>query len=95
MSSRLRGHLNLDDWALTARSGRSRTNRRRHQSVSCEQALYASQALATRNSTLRAHFERASAEETDHLAWTQQRRQIGAAAEVRVFRRSVKITLNS
>ena len=32
------------------------------------QALYASQALATRNSTLRAHFERASAEETDHLA---------------------------
>jgi ubiquinone biosynthesis monooxygenase Coq7 len=39
----------------------------------CAQALYASQALATRNSTLRAHFERASAEETDHLAWTQQR----------------------
>ena len=39
----------------------------------CAQALYASQALATRNPALRAHFERASAEETDHLAWTRQR----------------------
>jgi len=39
----------------------------------CAQALYASQALATRNSALRRHFERAGAEETDHLAWTQQR----------------------
>lgn len=39
----------------------------------CAQALYASQALATRNASLRAHFERASAEETDHLAWTRQR----------------------
>ncbi len=39
----------------------------------CAQALYASQALATSNSTLRAHFVRAGAEETDHLAWTQQR----------------------
>ncbi len=39
----------------------------------CAQALYASQALATRNGALRQHFERAGAEETDHLAWTQQR----------------------
>ena len=39
----------------------------------CAQALYASQALATGNATLRRHFERAAAEETDHLAWTQQR----------------------
>ncbi|MCY7305507.1 MAG: 2-polyprenyl-3-methyl-6-methoxy-1,4-benzoquinone monooxygenase [Rhodoferax sp.] len=39
----------------------------------CAQALYASQALATRNPVLRAHFERASAEEADHLAWTRQR----------------------
>ena len=39
----------------------------------CAQALYASQALATRNAALRRHFERAGAEETDHLAWTQQR----------------------
>ena len=39
----------------------------------CAQALYASQALATRNPVLRAHFEAAAREETDHLAWTQAR----------------------
>jgi ubiquinone biosynthesis monooxygenase Coq7 len=39
----------------------------------CAQALYASQALATRNPALRAHFEIAAREETDHLAWTQAR----------------------
>ena len=39
----------------------------------CAQALYASQALATRNLALRAHFEAAAREETDHLAWTQTR----------------------
>jgi 3-demethoxyubiquinol 3-hydroxylase len=45
----------------------------------CAQALYASQALATQNETLRRHFAHASAEETDHLAWTAQRlRELGA-----------------
>ena len=39
----------------------------------CAQALYASQSLATRDPVLKAHFQRASAEETDHLAWTEQR----------------------
>lgn len=39
----------------------------------CAQALYTAQALATGNSQLRAQFEQASAEETDHLAWTRQR----------------------
>ena len=39
----------------------------------CAQALYASQALATRSPQLRAHFLAASAEETDHLAWTEER----------------------
>lgn len=39
----------------------------------CAQALYTAQALATRNPTLRRHFHQASAEETDHLAWTRQR----------------------
>ncbi len=39
----------------------------------CAQALYTAQALATRNDALRAHFTRASQEETDHLAWTEQR----------------------
>jgi len=39
----------------------------------CAQALYTAQAFATKNEALRTHFQRASAEETDHLAWTQQR----------------------
>src|SRR5512133_608638 len=44
----------------------------------CAQALYTAQALATRDPALRAHFERASDEETDHLAWTADRlRELG------------------
>lgn len=39
----------------------------------CAQALYQAQALSTRDPALKAHFERAAREETDHLAWTQQR----------------------
>ena len=39
----------------------------------CAQALYTAQALATKNETLRRHFQRASAEESNHLAWTKQR----------------------
>ena len=39
----------------------------------CAQALYQSQALATRDPELRAHFEEAAREEMDHLAWTKQR----------------------
>lgn len=45
----------------------------------CAQALYSAQALATRDAALRAQFERAAREETDHLAWTQERlQQLGA-----------------
>ncbi|TXT36082.1 MAG: ubiquinone biosynthesis monooxygenase Coq7 [Comamonadaceae bacterium] len=39
----------------------------------CAQALYTAQAFATKNEALRAHFMKAGAEETDHLAWTEQR----------------------
>ncbi|WP_198972150.1 2-polyprenyl-3-methyl-6-methoxy-1,4-benzoquinone monooxygenase [Xylophilus sp. ASV27] len=39
----------------------------------CAQALYTAQAAATRSPALRAHFEAASRDETDHLAWTRQR----------------------
>ena len=39
----------------------------------CAQALYTAQAFATKNEALRAHFKRASAEESNHLAWTRQR----------------------
>ena len=39
----------------------------------CAQALYNAQALTTRDAGLRTQFERAAKEETDHLAWTEQR----------------------
>ena len=39
----------------------------------CAQALYQSQALATRDPALKAHFEAAARDETDHLAWTKER----------------------
>src|SRR4051812_27270200 len=41
----------------------------------CAQALYTAQVLATPNPALRAHFEAAAREETDHLAWTSDRLQ--------------------
>lgn len=39
----------------------------------CAQALYASQALFARDAALRDQFATAAKEETDHLAWTQER----------------------
>ena len=45
----------------------------------CAQALYAAQALSTRDPVLRQHFKAASQEEGDHLAWTHQRlNELGA-----------------
>jgi len=39
----------------------------------CAQALYTAQAFAAKDEALHAHFIKASAEETNHLAWTEQR----------------------
>lgn len=39
----------------------------------CAQALYASQAWGTDSPVLKAQFDAAAREETDHLAWTEQR----------------------
>ena len=39
----------------------------------CAQALYNAQALTTRDAALRAQFDHAAKEETDHLAWTERR----------------------
>ncbi len=39
----------------------------------CAQAMYAAQALGTRDAALRQHFLQASREEGDHLAWTRER----------------------
>ena len=44
----------------------------------CAQALYTAQALATNNESLRGHLQAACEEETDHLAWTEERlKQLG------------------
>ena len=39
----------------------------------CAQALYAGQSLTTKNDAVRAELEQAAKEETDHLAWCEQR----------------------
>lgn len=39
----------------------------------CAQALYTAQAMVTRDAALRDHLLQAAREETDHLAWTEQR----------------------
>ncbi|MEX8499711.1 2-polyprenyl-3-methyl-6-methoxy-1,4-benzoquinone monooxygenase [Leptothrix ochracea] len=39
----------------------------------CAQALYTAQAFTTRDEKLRQHLRRAAQEETDHLAWTEDR----------------------
>ena len=39
----------------------------------CAQALYNAQAMTTRRPDLKRQFDAAAREETDHLAWTQQR----------------------
>ena len=39
----------------------------------CAQALYTAQALATKDNALRQHLTTACDEETDHLAWCEQR----------------------
>lgn len=49
----------------------------------CAQALYAAQALSTKDPVLRQHFLEASREEGDHLAWTRQRLdELGARPSV-------------
>ncbi len=45
----------------------------------CAQAMYSAQALAARDVSLKRQFEAAAREESDHLAWTQQRlNELGA-----------------
>ncbi|MFO7543788.1 MAG: 2-polyprenyl-3-methyl-6-methoxy-1,4-benzoquinone monooxygenase [Thiobacillus sp.] len=39
----------------------------------CAQALYAGQSLTAKNEAVRAELEQAAREETDHLAWCEQR----------------------
>ena len=60
----------LDDTARKHAAGLMRVN---HVGEVCAQALYHAQALGTADAALKRQFEAAALEETDHLAWTQQR----------------------
>lgn len=62
------GTLSADDKRLSA--ALMRVN---HVGEVCAQALYASQAWGTNDPALKAQFAHAAQEETDHLAWTEQR----------------------
>lgn len=62
------GSLNPEEARLSA--SLMRVN---HVGEVCAQALYNAQLLASRNPALRQGFALAAREETDHLAWTQQR----------------------
>ncbi|MBA4176585.1 MAG: demethoxyubiquinone hydroxylase family protein [Leptothrix sp. (in: Bacteria)] len=60
----------LDDAARSLSGSLMRVN---HVGEVCAQALYQAQALTARTPELRQQMDRAAREETDHLAWTQQR----------------------
>ena len=50
----------------------------------CANALYTAQALATKDEALRRHLQAACEEETNHLAWTQERlKELGGRSEER------------
>lgn len=72
------GALNADEARLSA--SLMRVN---HVGEICAQALYNAQLVATRNPALRESFRQAARDETDHLAWTQQRlRELNARPSV-------------
>ena len=60
----------LDDAERRHAAGLMRIN---HVGEVCAQALYIGQAAVAREPATRAHLLEAAQEETDHLAWTQQR----------------------
>ena len=65
----------IDDAALNdaQRALSAALMRVNHTGEICAQALYQGQALTVRNPSARVVLEQAAAEETDHLAWTEQR----------------------
>jgi ubiquinone biosynthesis monooxygenase Coq7 len=62
--------LNLTEQERRQSGAMMRVN---HVGEVCAQALYTGQALACKSPALRRQLAEASREETDHLAWTQQR----------------------
>lgn len=74
------GPTELDEAQRRQSAGLMRVN---HVGEVCAQALYAAQALSTRNPQLRQQFNQASADELNHLAWTAERLQaLGARPSV-------------
>jgi ubiquinone biosynthesis monooxygenase Coq7 len=68
-------HASLSESEKREASALMRVN---HVGEVCAQALYTAQALATNNDSLRKHLQAACDEETDHLAWTEERlKQLG------------------
>ncbi len=67
-AARPEGQLTAADRALSA--ALMRVN---HVGEVCAQALYHAQALSTSNPALQTQLEAAAREETDHLAWTEER----------------------
>lgn len=60
----------LDEWSRKDAASLMRVN---HCGEVCAQALYQGQALTSRDPSTRKALEGAAAEETEHLAWTEQR----------------------
>ena len=73
--SKVLGGSDSDPMTGTEKAHAGALMRINHVGEVCAQALYAAQALATKNPALKAHFVEASQEETDHLAWTAERLQ--------------------
>jgi 3-demethoxyubiquinol 3-hydroxylase len=61
--------------STTEKMAASALMRVNHVGEVCAQALYTAQALATQDKALRQHLTAACNEETDHLAWCEQRLQ--------------------
>lgn len=61
------------DLDATERAEAAALMRVNHVGEVCAQALYQAQAFGARDARLRAHFEAAARDETDHLAWTESR----------------------
>ncbi|MCD6706783.1 MAG: 2-polyprenyl-3-methyl-6-methoxy-1,4-benzoquinone monooxygenase [Thiobacillus sp.] len=61
------------DMSETERQQAAALMRVNHVGEVCAQALYAGQALTAKNASVRAELEQAAKEETDHLAWCEQR----------------------
>ena len=57
----------------------------------CAQALYTAQAAITRDPALQAHLLEAAREETDHLAWTQQRLDALAQERIKAYHADITV----